>query len=270
MSNRVMVVSPAIKSASGGEDTSKRIVELIENNQFLLLYQLIEPLEAGSGQSRHYEIFVRLIEEEENLMPPGEFFPLAEKYGLMPSLDRWVVKRILGWAAAPHDYGEVIPREGTKFFINLAGATLRDPEFPGFVQKTLQELQMPGAMLCFEIHGSELLNSVETVAGFSYAVRESGCSVAICGFGRDKVSFDLIREIQVDFLKIDGSLIISLHRDQASLSKVTAINQIAGRSGIRTIAEFVEDDATIATLKQIGINFGQGFGISKPSVLEKP
>lgn len=250
-----------------GENAGNRIAESIENNEFILLYQLIAPLDIHASNARHYEVFVRLIEEEENLSPPGEFFPLAEKHGLMPALDRWVVKHVLD-SVSGSDLRGVLD-EGSLFFVNLAGATIRDPEFPEFVKQILYEYGMAGTVLCFEIPGSELTLLAPHVARFIKAIREIGCRVAISGFGRDKVSFELLRGFQVDFVKIDGSIIIRLHRDLVDQAKTTAINQIARKNGIKTIAEFVEDEETIAKLKEIGVDFGQGFGISKPCVFEK-
>jgi len=181
MENQDTFINSASKPVIGEGYAGKRIIEAIENNELLLLYQLIDPLNINSSECRHYEVFVRLIEEEDNLMPPGAFFPLAEKHGLMPSLDRWVVKHVLGWVSGRHLQG--ILDEGSMFFINLAGATIRDLKFPGFVQKSLQERHMAGATLCFEIPGGDLTLSVAEIARFAKAIREIGCSVAIIGFG---------------------------------------------------------------------------------------
>lgn len=152
-------------------------------------------------------------------------------------------------------------------FINVSGATIADPGFPEFLHLTLLEYGMPGAALCFEIPDSELSARTTEVAEFARNVRQCGCRVALSGFGRDRVSFDLIRGFQVEFLKIDGSVILDILHDPVKLAKVTAINRVAKKIGVKTIAELVESEEIIAKLREIGIDFAQGFGISRPRPL---
>lgn len=243
------------------------IREAIEHGEFSLLCQLITPLSADSGGDGHYEILVRLMEEEEGMIPPGMFFPLAEKHGLMPHLDRWVVQHIADWVA--HENPRTEGPESSMYFINVSGATIADRGFPEFLQLTLLEYGVPGSALCFEIPDSELALRTGEVAEFARQVRHYGCRVALSGFGRDQVLFDLIRGFQVEFLKIDGSIILDILRDPVKLAKVTAINRVAKKIGVKTIAELVEDDETIAKLREIGIDFAQGFGISRPRPMTK-
>ena len=248
-----------------GQKDANRIIAAIEKGDFHLFCQLITPLATGSGATEHYEILVRLAEEEEGMMPPGAFFPLAEKYGLMPQLDRWVVQHVTEWVALQNPQGW--PQDGSIFFINVSSATITDPGFPEFLQLTLLEHGITGAALCFEITGSELSARSADVAEFSRRVRQCGCRVALSGFGREQILFDLIRGFQVDFLKIDGSIVLNMLRDHLYLARVTAIDRVAKKIGVRTIAELVENEETIAKLKEIGIDFAQGFGISRPHPL---
>jgi PAS domain S-box-containing protein len=248
-----------------GQKDAHRIMAAIEKGDFRLFCQLIAPI--NSSEAEHYEILVRLIEEEESMMPPGAFFPLAEKYGLMPHLDRWVVQHVAEWATRQNQPGE--KQKNSKLFINVSSATIADPGFPEFLQLTLLEYNLPSAALCFEIPDSELASKTSVVAEFARQVRQSGCCIAISGFGRDRVLFDLIRGIQVDFLKIDGNIVFNILRDPVNLAKITAINQVAKNIGIKTIAELVENEETIAKLKEIGIDFVQGFGISRPQPLAR-
>jgi len=243
----------------------------IENGEFRLFCQLITPLAVDSGEAGHYEILVRLIEEEEGMMPPGMFFPLAEKHGLMPHLDRWVVQHVTEWVALQKSQDGQNPqgeqRESSMFFINVSGATIADPGFPEFLQLTLLEYGVHGTALCFEIPELELASRTADVAEFARQVRQCGCRVALSGFGRDRVLFDLIRGFQVEFLKIDGSIILDILHDPVKLAKVTAINQVAKKIGVKTIAELVESEEIIAKLREIGVDFAQGFGISRPRPL---
>ncbi|MEO8343109.1 MAG: EAL domain-containing protein [Gallionella sp.] len=239
----------------------------IENGEFSLFCQLITPLAVNSGAAGHYEILVRLMEEEEGMMPPGMFFPLAEKHGLMPHLDRWVVQHVTEWVA--HQNPQAGQRESSMYFINVSGATIADTGFPEFLHLTLLEYGVPGTSLCFEITDSELALRTAEVAEFARQVRQCGCRVALSGFGRDRVLFDLIRGFQVEFLKIEGSIILDILRDPVKLAKVIAINRVAKKIGVQTIAELVESEETIAKLREIGIDFAQGFGISRPRPLKE-
>lgn len=248
-----------------GQTDINNIKAAIEKGDFSLYCQLITPLAKDSGEAEHYEILVRLIEEEEGMMPPGAFFPLAEKYGLMPHLDRWVVQHVTAWAS--HQKAQDEKRGNSLFFINLSGATIGDSSFPEFLQLTLIEYGLPGAALCFEISNSELASRPAVVAEFAQRIRQCGCLVAISGFGHDRISFDLIRGFRVEFLKIDGSIIFNILRDPVELAKITAVNRVAKSIGVRTIAELVENEETIAKLREVGIDYAQGFGISRPQPL---
>ncbi|MBI3222728.1 MAG: EAL domain-containing protein [Nitrosomonadales bacterium] len=248
-----------------GRTDVKQIMAAIENGNFHLFCQLITPLSAGSGEAEHYEILIRLMEEEESMMPPGAFFPLAEKFGLMQHLDRWVVRHVTEWAS--HQNPAHGKQDHSMFFINISSATIGDPGFPEFLQLTLLEHQVRGAVLCFEIPNAELASRALLVAEFARRVSQCGCCVAISGFGRDRILFDLIQGFQVDFLKIDGSIVFGMLRNSVDLAKIMAINGVAKKMGIKTIAELAESEETIAKLKEIGIDLAQGFGISRPRPL---
>jgi len=242
------------------------IRKAIERGEFSLYSQLITPLAANSGEVGHYEILVRLEGEEGSMLPPGTFFPLAEKHGLMPHLDRWVVQHVSEWVAHKNPQDGV--RRNSVYFINVSGATIADPGFPEFLQLTLLEYGVSGTALCFEVSDSELSLSTAEVAEFARQVMQFGCRVALSGFGRDRVLFDLIRGFQIEFLKIDGRVILDILQDKEKLAKVTAIIRVAKKIGVLTIAEMVESDEVIVKLREIGIDFAQGFGISRPRPLE--
>ncbi|MBI5429036.1 MAG: EAL domain-containing protein [Nitrosomonadales bacterium] len=263
-SSHDMFVDSLTEQIAGQKDAS-RIMAAIEKDDFRLYCQLITPLAAASGEPEHYEILIRLIEEEEGMIPPGAFFPLAEKLGLMVHLDRWVVRHVTDWLARqdpPHH-----KLTDSMFFINVSSTTIGDPGFPEFLQLTLLEHEVNGAALCFEIPYPELASDTPTVAEFARRVKQCGCRVAISGFGRDKVMFDLLRGFQVDFLKIDGSLIFNILRAPVDLATLKAISNVARKASIKTVAELVENEETIAKLKEVGIDFAQGFGISRPQPL---
>lgn len=260
-SSQALFIDTFSEQVNGDKD-AKLIMGAIERGEFRLYCQLISPL--GTGSAVHYEILVRLAEEEDSLMPPGAFFPLAEKYGLMPHLDRWVVQHVIAWAAH-HQHG--IDNNQTMYFINVSRATMGDPSFVDYFEATLHEYGVPPTTLCFEIPGLELALRSAIVSDFVRRIRASGCRIAISGFGRDRILFDLLRGFQVDFLKIDGSIIFNILRDPVDLAKLTAIHSVAQKLGIISIAELVENEATITKLREVGIDFAQGFGISRPRPL---
>jgi PAS domain S-box-containing protein len=250
-----------------GHQDVNRIKESIQKGDFRLFSQLISHLTIDSVEAKHYEILVRLIEEEEGMMPPGAFFPMAEKYGLMPHLDRWVVQHVTAWASHQNLQNE--NKNNAIFFINVSGATIADPSFPEFLQLTLLEYGVSGSVLCFEIPNIELALRTSVVAEFARHVRKCGCLVAISSFGHGQILFDLIRDFRVEYLKIDGSIIFNILRDPVALAKLTAINRVAKLIGVKTIAELVESEETIGKLREVGIDFAQGFGISRPEPLAR-
>lgn len=260
--NQNLFIDSMSEQITGQKHAGGWIVEAIEKGEFRLLFQLIAPLAINSREARHYEIFIRLREEAEGIMPPGAFFPLAEKHGLMPFLDRWVVRHVLELASREHR--QELLDKGSMLFVNLDKSSICDQEFPEYVHVTLQEYDVPSSILCFEVPYSDLAMLGAKAIRFIQEIRMLGCHVALSGFGRDAVSFDRIRGFQVEFLKIDGSIILNIHRDPVEMAKVIAINRVAKKIGVKTIAEFVETNETIAKLKEIGIDFAQGFGISKP------
>ncbi|MEQ1629197.1 MAG: EAL domain-containing protein, partial [Gallionella sp.] len=191
-SSQALFVDTFSEQLNGDKD-AKLIMGAIERGEFRLYCQLISPLVVGSAV--HYEILVRLAEEEESLMPPGAFFPLAEKYGLMPHLDRWVVQHVIAWAAR-HQHNAVDEKPSI-YFINVSRATMGDPSFVDYFESTLQQYGVNPATLCFEIPGLELALRSAIVADFACRIRDCGCRVAISGFGRDRILFDLLRGFQV-------------------------------------------------------------------------
>lgn len=246
----------------GEKEAANRIMHAIEKGEFRLFCQQIRPLSPHPDHVAHHEILIRLVEEEESLMPPGAFFPLAEKYGLMPHLDRWVVRHLVAWLAEH-------PQEaGAMFFINIADATIADVGFPEFLQCLLLEHGVSGSRLCFEIPDAELSVHATQVADFVHRIRQSDCQIALSGFGRVRVLFDQINGFHIEFLKIDGSIVLEILRDPVALAKASAIHRVAKEIGVQTIAEFVEHEDIISKLAELGIDFAQGFGISQPCPLD--
>ena len=255
------------EQATGMPDARARILAAIKRNEFLLYCQRIVPLDPASGGTTHYEILIRLQEEESNMISPGAFFPLAEETGLLPALDRWVVADLLARMASRGNGDNTGQKE--IFFINIATATLCDADFPDYVAHQLNKHNCPAGMLCFEIAASDLSSNRGDVDEFVRLIKLAGCRVALSGFGRHRVGINVLKDLPLDFLKIDGSVILQLHSDPVNLCKVVAICRIANTIGITTIAEMVEDGVTVAKLRKTGIPYGQGFGVSPPQPLSE-
>lgn len=249
----------------GHQDASAEMATAIERNEFRLFSQKIVPLAAAAGQAEFHEILVRLMEEEEGLIPPGAFFPLAERLGMMSRLDRWVAQHVAEWIAI--QFQQKVWPEGSVYFINLAAETLSDPGFADYVEVALKEYGIPGNALCFEMPASDIATDVAAVAGFAQRIRHCGAHIAISGFGHHGVEFDTIRGLQPDFLKIDGGALLSIPDDPAAYTKVAALNEVAKKMGVQTIAEMVESEAVLSRLKEIRVDYVQGFGISRPRPL---
>jgi EAL domain-containing protein (putative c-di-GMP-specific phosphodiesterase class I)/PAS domain-containing protein len=250
------------EAVTGRADASERITAALEKDEFALLCQSIVPLSPRAPAVNHFEIFVRLLEEEDNLMPPGAFFPLAEKFGLLPRLDRWVVRHVVEWAS--HRRPTAVWSPESIFFINVAKATLCDPAFPEFVASQLRASDILGKSLCFEISDLDATTERAHLARFAAAIRTQGCLLALSGFGRESVSFDGLREFRADFVKIDGMVVLGMLRNNVYLARVASMARVARTIGIRSVAQLVETREIIEKLREVGVDFAQGMGIATP------
>lgn len=263
ISTTVDSLSQTNKKVIGPELTATRIVQAIEDNKFHLYHQKIFSLRTDANVTDLYEILIRMSEEENNLMPPGSFLPLVEKFKMMPRLDRWVVSYMTKWLSAH----QTTP--GTKFCLNIAKDTLLCADFPAFVRDQLQHNKISPDALCFEIEVSDALANPSAASIFAEKIRQLGCLVSLCSISYNQASVNLLKKINVDIIKIDGGLVYNISRDEKDLAKVTAINRIAHTIKIQTIAELVETEDIIVRLREIGVDFAQGFGVARPGPLNE-
>jgi len=243
--------------------TASRIAQAIDSGKFNVYCQKIIPIDKNTLLPIQYEILIRMLEEENNLMPPGSFLPLVEQFGLMPQLDSWVADHVIEWIARH------CKEERSVFCLNIARDTLRDKKFINFIEEKLQKTQLASAKLCFEIEESDAHSYSEDAIIFIEAIRKIGCLVTLCGFGQSAVSMDLLKEMKFDHLKIDGSIVCNMLHDDEDMARIKGINQIARRLSVKTIAELVETRETLAKLNEIGIHYAQGFGIARPCPLDE-
>lgn len=239
---------------------------LARDDQFLLLGQKLLSLKPGAPDPVVYEVLLRLKQEEANMLPPGGFFPIAEELGLMPEIDRWVVRHVIAWAAAwaRKNSGRRLPL----MCVNLTGETFEDKQFLPFLAELLDGSGLPAPVLCFELAEMDVIEYRRRARDFVAAVRPR-CKVTLDSFGSAKVSFGHLAGLTVDFIKIDGLITQDITRDAAALAKVRAINAASQKMGIRTIAEFVESRELLDALRGTGVDYVQGFGIARPEPLAK-
>ncbi len=252
--------------AAAQHDERADMIAAIEKNEFRLFSQRIAPLSGNTGRAEFHEILVRLMEEEEGLIPPGAFFPLVEEFGMMSRLDRWVVQHVAEWVAL-----QVQQRtwpQGSIYFINLSEATIADAGFGDYLEVTLKAYGISGGTLCFEIPATDLVTeNAALLTAFARRIARTGAHIAVSGCGHGEMALDKVPGFRPDFVKIDGSTLLSRPSDPAALAKVNTVNQNAKRNGMKTIAEMVESQQVLDKLREIGVDFAQGFGISQPRPL---
>ena len=239
----------------------------LQNDGFELYSQAIMPLSVPDGahtsQLQHYEILLRLNSNEGGLVSPGLFIPLAERHGLMNKVDLWVVENTLKTLEQNPAH---IDNVG-KVAINLSGITLGDEMALHKITQRLQSTSVPAEKICFEITETTAVTNLNAAKHFISTLRDIGCSFALDDFGAGMSSFTYLKNLDVDYVKIDGSFVRNIVHDPIDHATVTAINNIAHSMGKQTVAEFVVDKATADVLRELKVDYGQGFALDKPKPL---
>lgn len=239
-----------------------KIKQAIKDDHFVLHFQAMLGFQTHC-HGEHGEFLVRL-NDNGKLVFPGEFIPAAERYRLMPMLDRWVVENAFKYLS---ESGLGNKDEGT-FFINLSGNSLSDKSFFNDIRAMLKKHGIKSSRICLEITETAAIDNLSDAVEFISEIRDEGFKFALDDFGAGMSSFSYLKTIPVDYLKIDGSFVLNLLTDPIDRGIVEACNTIGHAAGLQTIAEFVEDQATADALKEIGVDFGQGFGIQRPAPLD--
>jgi diguanylate cyclase (GGDEF)-like protein/PAS domain S-box-containing protein len=246
-------------------DWVQRIGRAVSENQFVLYGQWIRPLGRARNKPSHCEVLLHLRDESGQVVMPTAFLPAAERYHLMPVVDRWVVRATL---ATLRDLPAAALRRLGCFNINLSGQSLCDPEFLAFVLQELETSGVATSQICFEVTETEAVTNLTSAVQLITRIKEAGCRFALDDFGSGMSSFSYLKNMPVDYLKIDGSFVRNIADDQTDLAMVSSINQVAHIMGIETIAEYVESDAIRAALETLGVDYGQGFALARPAPLE--
>ncbi len=239
-----------------------QIKRALEDDRFVLYCQRIVPLRDPASAPPHFEVLLRMQGESGELLAPGTFIPAAERYNVMSSLDRWVVGRVFAWLEQWVDRLELHP--GTVFNVNLSGSSLSDPAFLEFVSGGALRLGPLCQRVCFEITETAAIAQLGAAADFIHTLGAAGFRFALDDFGTGLSSFGYLKHLKVQSLKIDGLFVRDMNRDAADYALVRAMNEVGHAMGITTVAEYVETEEVAGMLREMGVDYGQGFGLAVP------
>jgi diguanylate cyclase (GGDEF)-like protein len=242
-----------------------RIQRALEEHRLHLYWQEVRPTDGETGGARHVELLLRMRDDDGREILPMAFIPAAERYSIMPALDSWVIEETMKLCER---YLSSKEEKHCLFAVNLSGASLKDPAFRQMLITHLQENPAMGPHLCFEITETAAIGNLAVVNEFIEAMREFSCRFALDDFGSGLSSFTYLKNLKVDYLKIDGAFVRDIASNPVDRSMVEAIHRIGHQMGLKTVAEYVESDQTLAVLRQIGVDYVQGNGVHCPEPLE--
>ncbi len=244
-------------------DWASRITEALEQQRFELYYQDIVPVSRVEATSqRHIEILLRMRDHNGNTILPGAFLPSAERYSLMPEIDRWVVNSAFQWYEFEGYSTELV------MAINLSGLTINSTTTLDYIKSLFEKYQVPASSICFEITETAAISNLASAAVFMRELRQLGCRFALDDFGSGLSSFAYLKTLPVDFLKIDGNFVLDMLEDKVDRAMISAINDVGHTMSLQTIAEYVESDEVRDELARLDVDFAQGHVISKPRLLQ--
>jgi len=265
--NRVQLYHPKdteLALRHGEMEWVGRLQDALAAGRFVLYTQRVVPVGVGQRSTRMFELLVRMIDEEGEIVPPMAFIPAAERYNLMSQVDRWVTRTALTTMAARRHPS----REAETCIINLSGASIGDERFLDFIRDELLRTNAPVGSVCFEVTETAAIANLAKATRFITELKALGCLFSLDDFGSGMSSFGYLKHLPVDFLKIDGSFVRDMLTDPIDNAMVEAINQIGHVMGKRTIAEYVEHEGILERLRELGVDYAQGFGIAMPKPFE--
>jgi diguanylate cyclase (GGDEF)-like protein/PAS domain S-box-containing protein len=252
----------AVMARQGELSWATRLQKALAHGEFVLQGQ---PIVATCGERRghYYELLVRLVEADGRLVPPMAFLPAAERYGLMPALDRAVIERAL----AMHAELQAATAEPLKFAINLSGASLSDPQLLEFIRAALLRHQVAAGSICFEVTETVAIANLQVAVKLMSGLKSLGCGLSLDDFGSGMSSFSYLKQLPVDVVKIDGSFVRNMLANPVDYAMVEAVNNIAHQMGLQTLAEYAESPELIDALSRMGVDMLQGYGVGQPQTL---
>ena len=245
--------------------TKQDLEQALETDRFVLRAQpIVQTAVDGNGESSlHFELLLGLANKDGSLSSPQDFIQSAERYGFMSLVDRWVVREAFSWISQLMDAQKIVPH----LAINLSGTSVTDDSFMDYLLEQISEFGVGTSRLCFEITETGTISNLVKAADFVRAFRNIGCKFSIDDFGTGLASHNYLRELPVDYVKIDGSFVTGIHKNRNDYAMARSINDLAHFLGQETIAESVENDEIVAKLEEIGVDYLQGWGIGKPKLL---
>jgi len=240
-----------------------RVKRALNDNRFFLEAQPIVPLQGDRDSNRNYELLVRMRDESGRVVPPGAFLPAVERFNLSQRLDRWVISTALEWMGSHRERMERVSR----VFINLSGDSVGDPQLQEFIRNCLIEKQAPPEKVGFEITETAAIGNLTRANQLIADLRALGCAFSLDDFGSGVSSFAYLKALTVDFLKIDGLFIGNIVHDRIDYEMVRSITDIGHVMGKKVVAESVENLEAMEKLRQIGVDYVQGFAVGSPGVM---
>jgi diguanylate cyclase (GGDEF)-like protein/PAS domain S-box-containing protein len=244
-----------------------RITEAIDKDRFVLYCQDIRPVVPDAAAGHHFEILLRMLGDDGSVVMPDKFLPAAERYNLVGLLDRWVIRNSFEWYAENcmgcHASMPIV------MAINISGASVADAALLDYIRDELGRSGMPAESVCFEITETAAIANLEAAREFIHELRKLGCRFALDDFGSGLSSFAYLKTLPVDYLKIDGAFVRDMVKDPVDYAMVSSMHQLGKAMGIRTIAEFVENDTVLEKLAEIGVDLAQGYGVGRPQELRR-
>jgi diguanylate cyclase (GGDEF)-like protein len=235
-----------------------QIDRALENDRFALNVQKIQPIDEENSDV-HYEILLTVLDEDDNPLPPQDFIIAAETYNRMGAVDRWVIKNAFDFISS-----NILKLEDLgAFSINISGNSLTEDDFMEFVLEQFNRTRLPTSKVCFEITETSAIGSLDDVVEFMEKMKIIGVQFSLDDFGTGLSSYSYLRNLPVDFLKIDGIFVKDIKENPSDYAVVKSINEIGHFMGKKTIAEFVEDNEILEILREIGVDYAQGYGVGR-------
>jgi len=268
--NRIHIYEPddeALMERHGQMQWVQRIRHVLEQDRFRLFFQPFAKLhrEPGESNTMHGEVLIRMLDDEHRIVGSGSFIPSAERYLIMPEIDRWVVSNTFRMLMLDKD--RVIERVSS-CCINLSGQSLSEDRFLDFLVNEIRDSGVPPELLCFEITETAVIANLCNASRLISKIRGLGCRFALDDFGVGLSSFGYLKNLPVDYLKLDGCFVKNMVADNIDHAMVKAINHIGHTMNIKTIAEYVEDEETLQAVREVGIDYAQGYAIARPAPIE--
>lgn len=241
-----------------------RINKALQEDRFILYFQLIDPINVDES-GLHFEILIRMKDEHGNIIPPGAFLPSAEHYDLVKILDHWVVRTTFNWL----NNNPELTKNIKLCSINLSGNSIGDEHFMHHLAEQFRNCHFSAEKICFEVTETAAISNLNVASLFIDTIKELGCSFSLDDFGSGMSSFGYLKQLNIDYLKIDGLFVRDIVIDPVDAAMVKSINEVGQIMGLKTIAEYVENNEILEVIKEIGVDFAQGYGISRPRPLDE-